>query len=374
MPFTTFASMMTDVMPRSSEAHPDSASPLPKLPTELFIHILDQLTEADNGRRLAFELSDPVTRTLRALMLVSRNMYLIASKYLYSRCIYIQRCEKFHMLRRTLRHDLELERHPLTLITGAAARSDRLFSDAGTPKYITAISLSMYRRYEGDFAGGRRKHFATPSHLINFFNAIGANLRKLSLNLKITSEHYMGSDRSLFSNMTQLEELVVNSKLVHFYEIAPPKLRRLAITSGSRWPESPSVKFCLSSLLLEKLFIITPRDFGSSHMDVLYSEYKGTRLDVVFVVADYLIERRVHTRDWPPDDAMRIWLWDVQTVSYTENRIDVCDKSIWARSLDGTMWNQEYLRLASSSEPIKKHVRITSFIPPCPSRRADRGP
>jgi hypothetical protein len=58
--------MMTDVMPRNPEAHPGSASPLPELPTELFIYILDQLTEADNGRRLAFEPSDPITRTLRA--------------------------------------------------------------------------------------------------------------------------------------------------------------------------------------------------------------------------------------------------------------------------------------------------------------------
>jgi hypothetical protein len=163
---------------------------------------------------------------------------------------------------------------------------------------------------------------------------------------------------------------VVNSKLVHFYEVAPPKLRRLAITSGRRWPESPSVKFCLSSPSLEKLFIIVPRDFGSAHMDVLYSEYKGTSLDVVFVVADFLIGRRVHTREWPPDDAVRIWLWDVRTGSYAENRIDVCDRSIWACSLDGTMWNQEYLRLASSSEPIKRNSRITLVIPSNPSRRA----
>jgi hypothetical protein len=364
--------MMTDVMPRNPEAHPGSASPLSELPTELFIYILDQLTEADNGRRLAFEPSDAVTKTLRALTLVSRGMYFIASKYLYSRCICIRHSEKFHMLRRTLGHNLELEGHPLTLITGAAARNDRLFSDAGTPKYITSISLSFNKGYEGSFGVGRPRHYATSSHLINFFNAIGTNLKRLSLNVKSAAKDYMGSDRSLFSNMTQLEELVVNSKLVHFYEQAPPKLRRLAITSGSLWPASPPAKFCLSSPLLEKLFIIAPRDLGSSHMDVLYSEYKGASLDVVFVVADFLIQRHVHTRDWPPDDAVRIWLWDVRTYTNTDNRIDVCDKSIWARSLDGTMWNQEYLRLASSSEPIKKNARITLVIPSNSSRRADQ--
>jgi hypothetical protein len=364
--------MMTDVMPRNPEAHPGSASPPSELPTELFIYILDQLTEADNGRRLAFEPSDAVTKTLRALTLVSRGMYFIASKYLYSRCICIRHSEKFHMLRRTLGHNLELEGHPLTLITGAAARNDRLFSDAGTPKYITSISLSFNKGYEGSFGVGRPRHYATSSHLINFFNAIGTNLKRLSLNIKSAAKDYMGSDRSLFSNMTQLEELVVNSKLVHFYEQAPPKLRRLAITSGSLWPASPPAKFCLSSPLLEKLFIIAPRNLGSSHMDVLYSEYKGASLDVVFVVADFLIQRHVHTRDWPPDDAVRIWLWDVRTYTNTDNRIDVCDKSIWARSLDGTMWNQEYLRLASSSEPIKKNARITLVIPSNPSRRANQ--
>jgi hypothetical protein len=364
--------MLTDVMPRNPEARPGSASLPSELPTELFIYILDQLTEADNGRRLAFEPSDAVTKTLRALTLVSRGMYFIASKYLYSRCICIQHSEKFHMLRRTLGHNLELEGHPLTLITGAAARNDRLFSDAGTPKYITSISLSLYRGYEGSVEGGRSRHHATSSHLINFFNAIGTNLKRLSLNIKPAPKDYMGSDRSLFLNMTQLEELVVSSELVHSYEKAPPKLRRLAITSGSLWPASPSTKFCLSSPLLEKLFMIAPRNLGSSHMDVLYSEYKGASLDVVFVEADFLIRRQVHSRDWPPDDAVRIWLWAVRTYSNTDNRINVCDKSIGARSLDGTMWNQEYSRLASSSEPVRKNAWITLVIPSNPSRRADQ--
>ena len=53
-----------------------------KLPLELFLTVLDQLVGTRNGQLqpVAYEPSGIVTKTLRALTLVSRSTYLIATK------------------------------------------------------------------------------------------------------------------------------------------------------------------------------------------------------------------------------------------------------------------------------------------------------
>jgi hypothetical protein len=49
------------------------------LPLELFLNVLDQLVGTRNGHQpIAYAPGDPVSQALRALTLVSRNIYLVA--------------------------------------------------------------------------------------------------------------------------------------------------------------------------------------------------------------------------------------------------------------------------------------------------------
>jgi hypothetical protein len=112
-----------------------------KLPLELFLNVLDQLVGTTDDRHpVAYEQSNAITKTLRALTLVSRDTYLIASRYLYSNCLYLDNCTSYARFRRTL--GLDLGYHPQALQYGEAGRNDELFSEAEILRHITSIFIS----------------------------------------------------------------------------------------------------------------------------------------------------------------------------------------------------------------------------------------
>jgi hypothetical protein len=152
-----------------------------KLPLELFLTVLDQLVGTRNGQQqpVAYEPSGIVTKTLRALTLVSRSTYLIATKYLYSHCLYLDSCTTYARFRRTL--GLHLGHHPQALDYGEAGRNDELFAEAQVLRNITSLFVSpskVQRLIEGNYTPLVRL-----SQIIDLCDLIGPTLRRLALDL-----------------------------------------------------------------------------------------------------------------------------------------------------------------------------------------------
>jgi hypothetical protein len=193
------------------------------LPLELLLHVLDQLIGSCNRLQLiAYEPSHIVTKTLRNLTLVSRSIYPVASRYLYSYCLYLNNCTNYARFRRTL--GLNLGSHPQILKYGESGRNEELF--AGIPRYITSAFISpMKTKQDGD---------TTPlvrlPQIIDLCKTIGLTLKRLALDLQpiyaVASEielvkPYL-SEQNIFLYMLSLEELVVSYDVLEYFPYAPP--------------------------------------------------------------------------------------------------------------------------------------------------------
>lgn len=68
-----------------------------RLPTEIILHIVDQLA-LDGRGTIAYEPSHPITRTLISFTLASRATYPPAVRHLYSRCLHIDSSQRLRRL------------------------------------------------------------------------------------------------------------------------------------------------------------------------------------------------------------------------------------------------------------------------------------
>ena len=328
------------------------------LPLELFLDVLDQLVGTHNGQHpVAYAPSNIITKTLRALTLVSRTTYLIATQYLYSHCLYLDSCTTYARFRRAL--GLNLGHHPQALDYGEAGRNEELFAEAQALRHIKSIFISpteVRRLIEGNYTPLVRL-----PQIIDLFNAIGISLKRLALDLspiyappsEVEQIRPHITENRVFSHMLQLEELIVSYDVVNYFRHPPPNLKRLAITTQEM--SDLEIAFCLKTPSLQTLVMMRPVNLAAKTIDTIFRSYDGKSLDVVLVDVNSNHRTPNKTRNWTHQDTVRIWEADVPVSFYgDEDDIILCDAWIWNHGVGGTLWSQDKRRMASWEEVEKR--------------------
>jgi hypothetical protein len=315
------------------------------IPLELFLNVLDQLVGTLDGvLPIAYSPTNSVTQSLRSLTLVSRDVYPIASRYLYSHCLYLDHCTSYTRLRRTL--GLNLGYHPQAL-HGETGLNDRF---ADIPQYITSVFLSPLKT--------DRDSSATPlvrlPQIIDLCKTIGRTLRRLALDIQpvytVHSEIELvkpyTSENNIFLHMPNLSELITSYDALDCFPAPPPNLKRLAITSQEL--KETQLDFCFSISSLQTLVFLRPLELLSTDVDLVFSSYKGKSLDVMLVDVNSNHRTPTGTRTWKDADSVRIWEVDVPTSFYgDEDELILCDNFIWTEGVKGTLWDTNKRRMAS---------------------------
>jgi hypothetical protein len=357
--FTSFwltANIMANMI-----AKPRMQGAFSELPLELFLDVLDQLVGTSDGQfPIAYEQSNGITRALRALTLVSRNTYLIASRYLYSNSLYLDSCTSYARFRRTL--GLDLGNHPQALQYGEAGRNDALFTEAGILRHITSmfISPAEVQRSIND----KITPLVRLPQIIDLCGAVGYTLKRLALDfgpihatpsqVEMIRPHI--TRNNIFINMPVLEELIVSYDVTTYFRYPPPNLKRLAITSQDLGDTEE--EFCFSITSLEVLVFLCPIELSALDIDAMFKAYKGKSLDIVLVDVDSNFCTPRGTRSWKSDDTVRIWEAEVPINFYSDDDpLTLCDSWIWTHGVKGTLWSQEKRRMASWEEVEREAER-----------------
>ncbi|KAL1795199.1 hypothetical protein ACET3X_007015 [Alternaria dauci] len=325
------------------------------LPLELFLNVLDQLVGTHDGQQqpVAYEPSSIVTKTLRALTLVSRQTYLVATKYLYSYCLYLDSCTTFARFCRTL--GLDLGHHPQALEYGEAGRNDELFAEARVLQNITSVFVSpseVRRLIEGNYTPLVRL-----PQIIDLCDSIGLTLKRLALDLsptlatprEIEQIRPHVTESNVFVRMPHLEELIISYDVLNYFRHPPPNLKRLAITAQEL--TDLEVAFCLKIPSLQMLAMMRPVNLEAKAIDIIFTSYNGKSLDAILVDVNSNHRTPEGTRSWKEIDTVRIWEVDVPVSFYgDEDDTTLCDNWIWTHGVKGTLWSQEKRRMASWQE------------------------
>ncbi|KZM24461.1 uncharacterized protein EKO05_0001974 [Ascochyta rabiei] len=332
------------------------------LPLEVLLNVLDQLVGFPDGRQPIFDASNPITKTLRALTLTSRTIYPIASRYLYSHCLYLGDCVGYSCLRRTL--GLDLGNHPQSLPYGQAGRNDRLWHDANIHRYITSVFISPMRLECSD---------STPvvrlPQILDLCDTIGSRLKRLVLDIQpVHFPHnedahlrYYWGGQNVFLQMPNLEELVVSYDVMDYFPLPPPNLKRLTITTQDL--HDAAMRFCFSVSTLKTLILLRPIELSAADIDSLFTAYKGLKLDVIFVAVNSNHRTPKDTRNWTDGDTVTIWEADVPTSFYgDDDDLALCDSWIWSHAVQGTLWTRKCRRMASWSEVQRRLAGPVHYI------------
>ncbi|KAL1604010.1 hypothetical protein SLS60_005602 [Paraconiothyrium brasiliense] len=321
------------------------------LPVELFLNILDQLVGTRDGRvPIAYSPSHPATKALRALTLVSRTVYLCASRYLYTYCLYLNDVTRHSCFRRTL--GLDLGNHPLALGYGQAGRNEELFHDADVQRHVFSLFISPAR----SDSCGRTPRVRLPQ-VIDVCLTVGSTLKRLAIDFnpvyvpvseQVLMKPYCSS-RNIFLHMPNLEELICSYDTSDYFQYPPPNIKRLAMTANEMDPTHLDFYFMVSSL--ETLFILRPKLLHARHIDELFDRYNGRHIDIVFVDVNENHLTPKYTRDWTPEDHVTIWEADVPMSYYgDDDELILCDDWIWTHGVYGGLWDQDKRRMRSWSE------------------------
>lgn len=318
-----------------------------KLPVELFFSILDELVSTSDGRQpIAYAPSNVITKALRALTLVSRFAYLAASRYLYSRCLFIHNRTSYVRLQRTLGTDFE--NHSLAPSTRQRSRYERLFQQAACiPRYTT----SMYFSPTGGSKDEKNLMVRLPE-IIDLCKCIGANMRRLALDFQYvisspdefhsTVSHHR--ENSIFLYMPRLEELIISFDVLDHFRFPPPHLKRLAITAQGLTEVQED--FYRSIPSLETLIFLRPMELKATDIDRWMDSCMGHVLDIVLVDVSVNHATPVGTRDWKDDDTVRIWQVDVPNSFYgDDDDLMLCNDWVWSQAINGRLWTADKHRM-----------------------------
>ena len=337
------------------------------LPPELILSVLDQLIESSPGLQPIYHPSHPVTKTLQALSLTSKAIYPIALKYLYRHCLYLNDCISYACFRRTLGLDLGFN-HPQSLAHGQSARS-ATWDEEEIPKCITSIFISPMGLPSTPMGTPTCETERTPhtplvrlKHIVSLFRTIGPTLKRLVLDMQpIYSPHSEAQDNiscgsmHVFVSMPKLEELVASYDALDHFHVAPPNLKRFAITVDNM--HKAAMRFIFAASALEMLIVLRPKELSAADIDKLFAAYKGQSLDIVFVDVNANHRTPPGTRDWTDEDAVRIWEVDVPTSFYgDEDELVLCDDWIWRGAVEGTLWSLEGKRRMASWMEVQRRL------------------
>ncbi|KAF2786689.1 hypothetical protein K505DRAFT_380111 [Melanomma pulvis-pyrius CBS 109.77] len=333
------------------------------LPIELFLNVLDQLVGTHDGcPPVAYAPSDSITKALRALTLVSRGIYPIASQYLYANCLYLDSCTSYSQFRRTLGLHLGTY-HPQSLRYGQAGLNEQLFAEADILRHITSLFLSPQKTAA---CGGATPMVRLPQ-IIDLCEVVGPTLTRLAIDLQpiyaSTSEIERvkphSSEKSVFMAMHNLEDLVCSFDVTDYFPQPPPNLKRLAITSQGTGTSDVLIKFCLGIQSLEVLFFLRDPEMEAADVDTLFEHYEGEHLDVVLVDVNANHCTPKGARDWKPEDRVTVWEVDVPKSYYgDEGDLILCDSWFWMQGVRGTLFTQEKRRMTSWSQVQAKMAAL----------------
>ncbi|KAI4644585.1 uncharacterized protein J4E79_011022 [Alternaria viburni] len=261
------------------------------LPLELFLNVLDQLVGTHNGQHpVAYAPSNIITKTLRALTLVSRNTYLIATQ----------------------------------LVEGNYTPLVRL------PQIIDLLSnLISLKRLALDLS----PIYAPPSEVEQIRPHVTVN--------------------RVFSHMSHLEELIVSYDVVNYFRHPPPNLKRLAITTQEMSDleiafclKTPSLQALvmmrpvnLAAKTIDSIF----RSYDGKSLDVVLVDVNSNHR------TPHKTRNWTHqdtVRIWEADVPVSFY--------GDEDDIILCDAWIWNHGVGGTLWSQDKRRMASWEEIEKR--------------------
>ncbi|EUC41900.1 hypothetical protein COCMIDRAFT_29393 [Bipolaris oryzae ATCC 44560] len=311
------------------------------LPSELLLNVLDQLVETCNDYRpVVRSRFDIVTRTLHSLTLVSRSVHPMATEYLYSNCVWLD-CPGI------LSHfcaTLGLDHEHQTTVQNIKGPPKPIFS-----RYVTSIHISPVPKrnlWEDDWTDSIR----LPT-IINLFNTIGPNLKRLHLSLNhfifcwddTEAEGSYVIDPNIYSNMLLLEELIICCYVIGRFPNPPQYIKRLAIVTDHFG--DAECNFYQSSPSLESLVFLRPYTMTADDVDTLVDLYQGESLDIILVDMDSYYTTPIGTRNWKSDHTVRIW-----EASMPPSRGNPSGQWIWDQGAAGTLWDQKQRRMPLWSE------------------------
>lgn len=316
------------------------------LPLELFLEVLRHLSGPRGScQPIALSPSDPASKTLRALTLVSRAIYLVATPFLYAHCLYLDNCTNYARFRRTV--GLGLGQHPEALQYGEAGRNNALFQRAQALEHVTSVFLSPQKTPRCN-----RMPMVRLPQIIDLGLAISGTLKRLAIDLQpvyaptsellVVKPHI--ATNNIFLYMPVLEELICSYDIPDYFPRPPPNLKKLAMTFQDL--TEMHLDFCFSVSSLETLFFLRPPELTAAEIDELFARYRGRHLDIVLVgtFADH--STPLNTRNWNDGDPVTIWQADVPTSFYgDEDYVVLCDGWVWSHGVNGTLWTQEKRRM-----------------------------
>ena len=108
-------------------------------------------------------------------------------------------------------------------------------------------------------------------HIVSLFRTIGPTLKRLVLDMQpIYSPHSEAQDNvsrgstHVFVSMPKLEELVASYDALDHFHIAPPNLKRLAITIDNM--HKAAVRFIFAASALEMLIALRPKELSAAKL------------------------------------------------------------------------------------------------------------
>ncbi|USP76862.1 hypothetical protein yc1106_04136 [Curvularia clavata] len=326
------------------------------LPAELLLNVFDQLIQTHGGHRpVPYPHSDIVTKTLRSLTLVSRGIYPIATKYLYSTHIWLSSTRTFSRFCTTL----QLNRQRQVLTDDVTVQQKRGFAQFDLSQYVASVYISPLETEEiawDPWDLGRR----LPA-IVDLCRNLSSTLKRLHLNLSPIVDFFTYTrrneleeiERNMFPLMLCLEELMISSEVIYSFRLPPPNLRRLAVANDD-FGELESA-FCLSLQSLETLVLFRPLGFSANMIESLFDSYRGKSLDIILFENNFNHGTPQGTRDWTPKDTVRIWEADVPLSFYGDDDPSaLCHQWMWDQGTAGTLWSQTQRRMMSWSEIQKR--------------------
>jgi hypothetical protein len=332
--------------PSRSKASPQRAFSV--LPIELFLNVLDQLIARVNGLQpIAYDPSNPITKALYNLTLVSRDINLIASRYLYSHCVWLDNRTSFNLLCRTLGVGLA---SPAQVVSHATEPFHDDHVSARIPRSISSVFIWPY-----DVQGsGSSMPLIRLPWVIALCKTVGPSLKRLAIDFTpfirdtrdIEALSSSQNQNNIFLHMPNLEELVTSYNILDYFSMAPPNLKRLALPIQELGESS--IDFCFSLSELQTLVVLRPIELRAKDIEVIFSCYSGKSLDVILVDVNSNQRTPVGTRSWTNGDTVRIWEADVPTSYYGDgDELRLCEDYIMSHGIKGTLWTQDKRRMAS---------------------------
>lgn len=321
------------------------------IPLEIFLHILDQLVGTKTGTPpIAYAQSDPITKTLRSLTLVSKQLYPVATRYLFSHCLYIDSATRLHQLQRTLGFKDDIGYCQAGCHVPYDSKQENHRAPGNVQKAITSVYLSPKP------LGWTT--LATLPQVVGLLGFLAPTLKRLAINLEpgfVPDLTVTSSVEKIFSKLTSLEELICSAGCDVFYRSRPPNLKRLAMDeSGLR---TINRFFCFAIPSLERLVVKRCSKLSRGHIEYIFEAYDGAYLDVLFVHVAAKHGTPEGSRDFKPDDKVHLYELDVPTSYYgDEDESALCREWIWQKALHGTLWAEEGRKMENWSNMKAKSL------------------